>query len=311
MMQIQTLSFEQRVKENIKNYTVKQLLPFDLTKEYFELMDLEFGLELLLTDRHGLHEIMTGDWTQFHPDVIDEPGIRIRVQNRTVGHLYVRNDKVEQSKADLAKQFVNYAAEWMSRMGQSFYLQKETAAHMEELELSLNQEKHYKYSEKEDALTGVYNKTYLENRIQVLDRAEVAPVAVINANINDWKFVYDHFGVDESDSLIQLAASILMKEAKPEYVIGRVGGDDFVILIPLVEDGEAEDFCARVQKECSSYDENSFLLSIAMGISIKTNVEEKINDKLSDAEYEMFNNKLELKNMPGYQERLWKNVKKD
>ena len=39
---------------------------------------------------------------------------------------------------------------------------------------------------------------------------------VLNVNINDWKFVNDHFGDEESDRLIKTIADILKKEAKPE-----------------------------------------------------------------------------------------------
>ena len=138
-----------------------------------------------------------------------------------------------------------------------------------------------------------------------MDHSEVVPVAVINVNINDWKFVYDNFGVEKSDSLIQLIASILVKEAEGEYIIGRIDGDVFLVLIPMAEEGEAEDYCRRIQAACMAYDEDKVLApSVAVGIVYKTNVEEHLEDKVSDAEYEMFNNKLEIKNTPGYKERL-------
>ncbi len=68
---------------------------------------------------------------------------------------------------------------------------------------------------------------------------ETAPAAVICANINDWKFAYDHFGNEESDRLIKTVAGLIRKEAKEEYLIGRVDGDVFEIVIPTPEDGEA------------------------------------------------------------------------
>ena len=53
---------------------------------------------------------------------------------------------------------------------------------------------------------------------------------------------------------------------------------------------------------------SDFAPSVAVGVVYKTNIEEKLEDKLSDAEYEMFNNKFEVKNAPGYQERLKKGI---
>lgn len=78
----------------------------------------------------------------------------------------------------------------------------------------------------------------------------------------------------------------------------------------MAEDGEAEDYCRRIQAACLAYEEDAVLApSVAVGIVYKTNVEERLSDKISDAEYEMFDNKLEIKNTPGYQERLKKGLK--
>ena len=158
--------------------------------------------------------------------------------------------------------------------------------------------------EKEDVLTGVYHKLYFEEQMQRLDDLSVAPVAVVNANINDWKFVNDHFGDAESDRLIRTIADLIKQEAKPDYVIGRVDGDVFIILIPMAESEEAEEYCARVQKACLDFADPILAPSVACGVVYKTNVEEHLKEKLPDAEYEMFNNKFEIKNAPGYRERL-------
>ena len=98
----------------------------------------------------------------------------------------------------------------------------------------------------------------------------------------------------------------MKQEKKPDYVIGRVDGDVFIVLIPMAEDGEAEDYCQRVQQACLSYEDGILAPSVACGVVYRTNVEEMIEDKLDDAEYEMFNNKFEIKNAPGYRERLEK-----
>ena len=142
--------------------------------------------------------------------------------------------------------------------------------------------------------------------MRAIDRAEVVPVAVINVNINDWKYVNDNFGDEQSDRLIKTIADILKQEKKPDYVIGRVDGDVFIVLIPMTDEGEAEDYCKRVQDACLSFEDDILAPSVACGLVYKTNVEERLADKLPDAEYEMFNNKFEIKNAPGYRERLEK-----
>ncbi len=161
---------------------------------------------------------------------------------------------------------------------------------------------------REDRLTGLLNKTYFENRMNVIDRAEIVPVALMHVNINDWKYVNEHFGYEESDRLIQIVAAILQKEAKADYVIGRIDGDVFAVLIPMVHDLEAEDYGRRIKAQCDAFEDSCLAPSVAVGMVIKTNIEEKLEALMSDAEYEMLQNKLEMKRAPGYRERLIKGI---
>ncbi len=304
-------SFEKRVKENIKNYKIKNLYNIDILKEYFGTLGEEYDIDILLTDRHGEKTVIIGDFSEFEPDVITEPGEKLRVHNRTVGHLYVRYDRVLANRKEKAKKMLSLLMVVLTDLGNEVYMHRESMSYMEELEKKLEVRRFQnKYGEREDILTGVFNKNYFESRMNVFDRSETVPIAVINVNINDWKFVYNNYGVEKSDSLIQLVASILMKEAKDEYIIGRIDGDAFIVLIPLPIEGEAEEYKRRVQEVCDSYGEDSVLApSVAIGIVYKTNVEEKLKDKLSDAEYEMYDNKFEIKSSPGYQERLRRGLK--
>ncbi len=311
-MSYKEVSFEKRIKENIKDYAIRNLFAMDMLEEYLKVLADDYGMELLLTDRHGEKALKIGDFAGFEPDVERKPGEKIRVADRTIGHVYVRYDKVPEERKEAAKRILDESVKILTVLGNEVYMHRESASYIDELELKLGKEdSQRKCGETEDILTGVYNKNYIEDRMKILEEAEIIPIAVINLNINDWKFVYDNFGVEKSDSLIQLIASIVKKEAKNEYIIGRIDGDVFLVLIPQAEDGEAEDYCRRVQAACQSYDEDEALApSVAAGIVYKTNVEERLADKVSDAEYEMFDNKLEIKNSPGYQERLRRGIKK-
>lgn len=306
-MEYKAVPFEQRIRENIKNYTMDNLYPVDALREHLKALAALTGVELLLTDRHGEKIVSIGNFAGFLPDVVGAPGKKIRVCNRTIAHLYVKTDGVEPGREQAVEDTLNAEVEMFSCLGEEAYRHREYAIYMDELEERLG-EKHIQTvnGETKDALTGVSHKFHFEERMRAMDAAEVVPVAVINANINDWKYVNDHFGDEESDRLIKTIAGILKKEAKADYVIGRVDGDVFIVLIPMADDGEAEAYCERVQAACLNFDDEILAPSVACGIVYKTNVEETIADKLPDAEYEMFDNKFEIKNAPGYRERLEK-----
>ena len=155
-----------------------------------------------------------------------------------------------------------------------------------------------------DELTGVFANKKKKKRMQIVDRSEVVPVAVIEININDWKYANDHYGDEESDRLIRIVADIVREEANPYFVIGRIDGDVFGVLIPMVEEGEAEDYARRIKERCVNYEDEKLAPSVAIGIVYKNNIEQSVQDLFSDAQYEMFEDKLAMKQEPGYRERL-------
>lgn len=304
-MDYKAIPFEKRIKENIKNYKMDNLYAIDTLRELCKSLAELAQTEILLTERHGEKVISVGNFAGFTPDVVGEPGRKIRVYGRTIAHLYARVKDGQTEANPVVEKLLDELADMLSHWGEEAYLHTETSVYMDELEEKMGvQHIQTARGEKEDALTGTYHKLYFEGRIKVLDRAEIVPVAVINMNINDWKFVNDHFGDEESDRLIRTVADLIRQEAKPDYIIGRVDGDVFVTLIPMAEPDEAEEYCRRLQEACQQYEDAVLAPSVACGIVYKTNVEEKLSDKLPDAEYEMFQNKFEIKNAPGYRERL-------
>ena len=303
------IPYDKRIKENIRNYSFSNLYDMDMVKDYLQNLADVLEINILLTDRHGEKEIVIGDsFLGFYPDVVNEPGRKVRVQNRTIGHLYIKEIIPDRSSAQISS-MVDGTVQLLQKLGEETYLRHEAGIYLEELEVLLKEKRRQIIqNEKNDALTGVFHKNYFNERMEVIDRAEVVPVAVLNVNINDWKFANDHFGDEESDRLIGIVAEILKKEAKPDFIIGRIDGDAFGVLIPMATQGEAEEYAKSIQADCDTYEDKILAPSVAVGLVHKTNIEEKLEDKLSDAEYEMFNNKFEVKNAPGYQERLKKGI---
>lgn len=305
------IPYEKRIKENIRNYSLSNLYDMESVKKYLSNLAQTFQINILLTDRQGEKEIVIGDsFLGFHPNVVSEPGRKLQIQGRTLGHLYVNalNDEADKR---LMNEMVDGTVELLAKLGEEVYLHRESSIYLEELEKQLEDKTHkVKGNEREDVLTGVYNKLYFESKMKVIDRSEVVPVAVLNVNINDWKYANDHFGDEESDRLIRIVADILKEEAGSYFVIGRIDGDVFGVLIPMAEEGEAESYAAKIQERCFAYEDPHLAPSVAVGVVYKTNIEETLEEKLSDAEYEMFSNKFDIKNSEGYRQRLEKKIEK-
>ena len=96
------LPLEKRLKENIRNYRLANLYKIEELISQMRLLHELTGIKILLTDRHGEKMAAMGNFADFTPDVVGEPGRKLRVANRTVGHVYTREDAVEAGKEQMA-----------------------------------------------------------------------------------------------------------------------------------------------------------------------------------------------------------------
>ena len=300
-MQYQKGTLEVRLNSHIKDYDFHSLYEVDKVCAMAAAICDALKLEMLLTDRKGKTVYLCGNMAE-NPDVDKDAGIKIRVYDRTIAHLYVNyaDSIAEKEKAEAV---VNNFAKMLVSLGNELYFHKEAGMYIDDHHKSKTIQ-----SDKEDALTGVMSQSYFEHRMQIIDRSEVVPVAAIVFNINDWKVANDNFGDEESDRLIATIADIIKENSKPEYIVGRVDGDVFHIIIAMPEDGEAEEYCKAVQSACDAFEDEHLAPSVACGVAYKTNVESSMESVFSDAEVEMLENKISIKNSEEYCNRLKKKL---
>ncbi len=307
-------AFAQRIEQNSKNYFPKDLFDLETAKMILTQLHACFGLDTLMTDRHGNILMTVGDFGDFMPDVVNKPGNKIRVKGRTVCHIYAKYDHVSEEHFEAADKILGAYIATLENHSEKSYLASEQASYIEELEQQLQKDAaQAQYSGQNDPLTGVLNRNHFISQMKELAEREIVPTAAICVNINDWRFVDNNFGEEESDRLIVTVAEILKSKAEENgmnhAVIGRVEGDVFNVLLPLAEEDEAKAYCDAVQQACDSFEDEKLAPSVAVGCVMRTNVEESFKNILSDAEYAMLENKFAIKNAPGYKERLEKGLK--
>lgn len=89
-----------------------------------------------------------------------------------------------------------------------------------------------------DALTGLHNRRFLDDRLDDLLRGSETPVAVIFLDLDDFKLVNDTHGHEMGDAVLATVGRRLRGIARSSDVVVRLGGDEFVIV--CVDAGPAE-----------------------------------------------------------------------
>jgi len=87
-----------------------------------------------------------------------------------------------------------------------------------------------------DALTGLYNRAYFEEELTRLDGGRQYPVSIIACDLDGLKQINDQLGHDAGDRAIKAAAKVLgLHPFRKEDVVARIGGDEFIIILPSAD----------------------------------------------------------------------------
>ena len=146
-------------------------------------------------------------------------------------------------------------------------------------------EEQLRYLSTHDNLTGLYNRAYFDTELARLARGRTFPVAVVMADVDGLKVVNDSFGHAAGDRLLQRAATVLLDTFRADDVVARIGGDEFVVLVPGANDAEVEELLARIRTSQQSFrcENHECTLSLSLGYATAKRGEDLLNAlKLAD-----------------------------
>ncbi|MGE4415207.1 MAG: PocR ligand-binding domain-containing protein [Bacteroidales bacterium] len=143
-----------------------------------------------------------------------------------------------------------------------------------------------------DHLTGLYNRRYFEQELKNLDKPENLPLSIIMFDVNGLKLVNDSFGYDLGDSLLIKAAEAIKKACREEDIAARIGGDEFVLLLPKTTAAESLQISNHIKELASNEKVANIELSISYGYDTKKTDKQSITEIIANAENHMYRHKL-------------------
>ncbi|HEX7502501.1 MAG TPA: GGDEF domain-containing protein [Acidobacteriota bacterium] len=107
-----------------------------------------------------------------------------------------------------------------------------------------------------DALTGLYNKRFiineLENYCRIARRSSRA-FSIIMIDIDDFKKINDRYGHLSGDEYLKHFAGLIHSSLRDQDIAGRIGGEEFLIILPETAIDGALQLAVRVRKHVEDF----------------------------------------------------------
>lgn len=103
---------------------------------------------------------------------------------------------------------------------------------------------------REDGLTGLLNRREfyeLGERVLASANRQSIPVSIVFVDVDKFKEINDSFGHDTGDRLLTLVANTMKTSVRSTDVVGRVGGDEFALILPDLSGSSALTFVEKLQ----------------------------------------------------------------
>ena len=125
-----------------------------------------------------------------------------------------------------------------------------------------------------DALTGLPNRTLFEQNIEELV-TEAAPgdrFALAFIDLDNFKHINDYYSHAAGDALLRKVADRIRGALRPSDLLGRIGGDEFVLLLNPIDDRDGTlatvlDISERL-KQPFFIDDHEIFASASIGLSL-------------------------------------------
>jgi two-component system, cell cycle response regulator len=141
-----------------------------------------------------------------------------------------------------------------------------------------------------DALTGLYNRRYvineLENQLKIARRNKRV-FSIVIMDIDDFKQINDSYGHSAGDEFLKKLAFIMNHSLREQDIPGRVGGEEFLIILPETAMEGAFQLANRIRERVAEseliYKNFSIKTTISAGISqYKADIDSQTLYQLAD-----------------------------
>ncbi len=143
-----------------------------------------------------------------------------------------------------------------------------------------------------DSLTGLYNRHFYEAELDRIQVSRMFPISIVVADVDNLKVVNDKFGHHAGDELLRKVAGQLKQSFRAEDIVARIGGDEFAILLPSMDEKTITMIVSRLRDGLTNM--NDPLVSVSIGLAIGLEGS-NLTDVMRQADDRMYQDKAKHK----------------
>ena len=149
-------------------------------------------------------------------------------------------------------------------------------------------------SAQRDHLTGLDNRNSFIKMAPEFCREEHLPLLIIIGDADGLKAVNDMKGHMVGDKLIQKLAEILTECAPQNAFVARIGGDEFILMLPGATEEFGENYIKNVYNRCAQVEGEPYgRPGISLGMAVLRDTGRALHDVIDEADRDMYKNKRE------------------
>lgn len=147
-----------------------------------------------------------------------------------------------------------------------------------------------------DELTGILNRrgilSALERETNRLSR-DGTPMGILLIDVDDFKRINDTHGHSVGDHVLRDIGRVLAQSIRSTDAAGRLGGDEFLVVLADVDEAQAQQVAARIRADIEriAVGESGMNASASIGIAVTHAPHASSNGLLDDADRSMYREK--------------------
>lgn len=138
-----------------------------------------------------------------------------------------------------------------------------------------------------DELTGLYNRAFLDEFVKT-HNDDCYPLAIISADCDGLKIINDTYGHTAGDEYIKAAVDLFKMVLPPKRILFRMGGDEFLILLPATTEETALRFVEQLKENQKQFRIQNIQLSVSFGVSVMDSRADNFHTCFTESDRNMY-----------------------